>query len=123
MSAAEDFFADPTDRDLFNRLYTAVRQACPDTMAGIQSTMVVLKVNDRPYAYVWRPGPMRIPGRPAHYLAVSFGLNRQLEGPRLTEVTQSYSGRWMYHVAVSKPADIDQELIGWLMAARDWKVR
>lgn len=124
MTDAADFFnADPADRDLFVRLTEAVRADCPETAAEVQRTAVVLKAADRPYAYVWMPGPRRIPGRPAHYLVISFGLNRRIESPRMTEVTQSYPGRWMHHVIVSGPAEIDPELIGWLRDARDWKVR
>lgn len=124
MTTADEFFAaDPYEQQLFDSLLAGLRRHCPSTEAEVQKTDVALQEGGRPFAYVWVPGVRRIPGRPLHYIVVSFGLNRCIDDPRMTEVTQSYPGRWMHHVVVATPAEIDDTLLGWLAAARNWKVR
>jgi len=124
MTTADEFFAvDTYEQRIFDLLLVSLRRRYPSTETEVQKTDVALQEGGRPFAYVWVPGVRRIPGRPLHYVIVSFGLNRCIDDPRMTEVTQSYPGRWMHHVVVAEPADIDDTLIGWLTAARNWKIR
>lgn len=55
--------------------------------------------------------------RPASYIVVTFGLNYKVESPRIDVATEPYPKRWTHHVLVSKPEDIDDELMAWVKEA------
>lgn len=55
--------------------------------------------------------------RPANYIVVTFGLNYKVESPRIDVATEPYPNRWTHHVLVSKPEEIDEELMAWMKEA------
>lgn len=52
------------------------------------------------------------------FIIVSFGLSHELRSPRILAASEPYPGRWTHHVVVSRPEEIDGELMGWLAEAR-----
>lgn len=55
--------------------------------------------------------------RPKAYMAVTFGLGRRLDSPRIDAVSEPYPGRWTHHVLISEPEEIDSELMEWIREA------
>jgi len=51
-------------------------------------------------------------------LVVSFGLGRRDPSPRIGAAVEPYPGRWTHHAALTREADLDGELLGWLEEAR-----
>ena len=51
-------------------------------------------------------------------LVVSFGLGRRGPSPRIGAAVEPYPGRWTHHAAVTREANLDGELLGWLEEAR-----
>ena len=59
--------------------------------------------------------------RPANYMVVTFGLNRQVIGsPRIDAAVEPYHGRWTHHVLISKAEEIDDQLLAWVREAYDF---
>lgn len=59
---------------------------------------------------------------PKPCLMVTFGLGRRLDHPRVVVATEPYPNRWTHHVLVTCPEDVDDELMGWLLAAYDFSL-
>ena len=51
-------------------------------------------------------------------IVVSFGLGRREPSPRIGAAVEPYPGRWTHHAALTREADLDGELLGWLEEAR-----
>ena len=54
---------------------------------------------------------------PPCWLVVTVGLARRLDSPRVAVATEPYPGRWTHHVVISDPAEVDDELMGWVREA------
>ena len=54
---------------------------------------------------------------PPCWLVVTVGLARRLDSPRVAAATEPYPGRWTHHVVISDPAEVDDELMGWVREA------
>lgn len=50
----------------------------------------------------------------AKWVALSFGLNRRAEHPRITRTTKTNTGRTYHGVRITSPADIDDAVREWL---------
>lgn len=68
----------------------------------------------RGFAYLWRPGQYVSSDVP---LVVSVALPRELRSERIKEVAHPSRGVWMHHVELGDPAEVDDEVIGWLAEA------
>ena len=54
---------------------------------------------------------------PPCWLVVTVGLARRLDSPRVAVATEPYPGRWTHHIVISNPAEMDDELMGWVREA------
>ena len=54
---------------------------------------------------------------PPVYLVVTFGLDHQVDAPRIDIATEPYPDRWTHHVLVSDVSEIDDELMAWIREA------
>lgn len=54
---------------------------------------------------------------PEEYIVATFGLGEEVRHPRIAVATEAYPGRWTHHVIVSRPEELDEQLIGWLREA------
>lgn len=50
-------------------------------------------------------------------LVVSFGLPVRIDSPRIRQAVEPYPGRWTHHVLLEDPAQLDDELLGWIAQA------
>ena len=69
----------------------------------------------RAFAFLWLPG--RYLRRPSSEVVVSIALGRLDPSARFKEVTEVTPGRWMHHLEVGGPDDLDDEVAAWLCEA------
>ncbi|MCI6377833.1 MAG: DUF5655 domain-containing protein [Clostridiales bacterium] len=105
------FFANDSDAfALFLLLHGQLLAAWPKSALKVQKTQITF-LDPRGYCFVWLP--RRGPGS----LGVSFGLGYELKSPRLFQVAHPTPRRWTHHVIVTRPAQLDGELLDWLSQA------
>lgn len=67
------------------------------------------------HAFAWASPPFRkLKNSPAVYLLVTFGLDHQLQHPRIAVSVEPYPNRWTHHVIVAREDEIDDQLMGWI---------
>ena len=101
-----------------HRLYDGVA-AFIGSLGAVRLNVTKTQVSfagERQFAWVWLP-IRETPSRPAGSIVVSFALAERIEHPRIVESVEPYPGRWMHHVIVSAPDDLDSTLKDWLRAA------
>lgn len=109
------FFAnDPDAFALFVLLQSRLLAAWPESGLKVQKTQITF-LDPRGYCFVWLP--RRGPGRPRGSLGVSFGLGYELHSPRLFQTAHPTPRRWTHHVIVTRPEELDGELMEWLSQA------
>lgn len=69
------------------------------------------------FAWLWLPGTWL--AHPDAQVVLSLGLRRHLASPRWKQVVEPYPGRWMHHLEVRDPRELDDELAGWVASAYD----
>ena len=57
---------------------------------------------------------------PAGYMVLTLGLPAPLDSGRVAVKTEPYPGRWTHHIVVSKPEELDEELLSWVREAYDF---
>ncbi len=57
---------------------------------------------------------------PEGYLVITLGLPEPLDSARVAVKTEAYPGRWTHHIVVSRPEELDEELLGWIREAYDF---
>ena len=53
-------------------------------------------------------------------MVVTLVLPAPLDSDRVAVRTEPYPGRWTHHIVVSKPEELDRELLSWISAAYDF---
>src|SRR5690554_1156570 len=67
------------------------------------------------FAYAWVPEKHL--GRPAAPLVLTVALRRRDHSPRWKEVVEPAKGRFMHHLELRQPDELDEEVAGWLREA------
>ena len=73
--------------------------------------------NPKGFAFVSFLPVRKAKQRPPVYLTVTFGLDYRKESARIDAATEPYPNRWTHHVMISKPEDVDEELLSWIAEA------
>jgi len=112
---AEQFFAlKPGALELYQQIEKTILKLIPAAIE-FQKSQVSFGCQ-RKFAWVWLP-VRKVKSRPDLYVVLSLSLGRNLKSPRIVEALEPYPGRWMHHILISQPSEIDQELIGWIEEA------
>jgi hypothetical protein len=112
--ALADFFADhPMARGVFDRVASVLADV--GGCAVRVSTSQVAFRRRRGFAYLWLPG--RYLTRPAAEVVLTVALGRRDPSPRFKEVVHPARAHWIHHLEVHDPAEIDEEVAGWLREA------
>ena len=82
----------------------------------VQKTQITF-ANRRQFACVSFLPARRAKDRPEDYITVTLGLNRRLDSPRVDKVSEPYPGRWTHHMMLSDSAQLDKELVDWIIEA------
>lgn len=111
----DEFFA---GHDQAKLLYLAVRDAVErlgDAEIRVTKSQIAFR-RRRAFAWVWRPeAHLRRTGLAP--LVLSISLCRRDDSPRWKEVVEPAPGRFMHHLEVREPAEIDEPVQGWLQEA------
>jgi len=54
---------------------------------------------------------------PDGYLVITLGLPAPLRSDRVAVKTEPYPGRWTHHIVISRPGELDEELVSWIRDA------
>ena len=100
------------------KLFSAVGQV----QVRVQKTQIAFS-NGHNFAFVSFLPVRKAKERPQHYIVVTFGLGHQVESPRIDGAVEPYPNRWTHHVLISREAEIDGELMGWVREAAEFAAR
>ena len=112
----DEFFSDQVlPRQLFERIRREVEAIGPASLQATKSQIAFRR--RRAFAWAWMPGQY-LTGKHAP-LALSIALPARDRSARWKEVVEPYPGHFMHHLELQQPADIDDEVSGWLRKAWD----
>ena len=114
MESALFFSAAPLAGHLFDLLEAAVRPRHPSMTVNVQKSQVTF-CDPNPFCWCSLPRS-RKPG-PETGLMISFGFDQRIDDPRIFQAVEPYPNRWTHHVLLSREAQIDDELMGFLQEA------
>ncbi|MBN2848307.1 MAG: hypothetical protein JXP72_07655 [Coriobacteriia bacterium] len=110
----EEFFAGYDDaRPLFDAVRARAESLGPVRMRVTRSQIAF----SRRIGFAWVWVPERYLGTGHAPLVLSVALRRRDASPRWKEVVEPAPGRFMHHLEVREPADIDDEVRAWLVEA------
>lgn len=114
-STPESFFdGSPNGLSVFRAVAQAVDELA-EVQLHISKSQIAFR-RRRGFAYVWRPAQYIDSETPA---VLSIALGRQLHSSRFKEVVQPSAKAWMHHLELREPAQVDDEVKGWLRQAYD----
>ena len=99
----------PAYRALENWLYNAF----PVVNKRVQKTQITFFAR-HVFACVSFARVKRKAELPDGYLVLTLGLPTPLESQRAAVQTEPYPGRWTVHIVISRPEDLDAELLSWI---------
>ena len=110
----DEFFAGRTEaRAIFDELSCSVESIGPAEVRVTKSQIAFRRRTG--FAYAWTPDRY-LRGDTAP-LVLSVSLRRRDESPRWKEVVEPASGRFMHHLELRAPEEIDADVIAWLAEA------
>ena len=113
--ALEDFFeGDRTALRIHARLLSELT-AVGGVEVRVSRSQVAYR-RGRTFAIEWRPGRYLRSDVP---LVLSLPLRERLDSARFKQVVQVPGGTWMHHLELRAPAEVDDEVRGWIRQARD----
>jgi hypothetical protein len=113
-AAIEHFFAGRREaRRIFGAVDRAVRAAGPATVRVTRSQIAFRR--KRGFAWAWTPDRW-LEGRTAP-LVLSIALCRRDRSRRWKEVVRPAPGRWMHHLELRSPREVDEPVLAWLREA------
>lgn len=110
------FEKSPMALPLYERFEEKVLSEMEDVRIRVQKTQISFS-NRHNFACVSFLPVRKAKERPDVYIVVSFGLNHRLDSPRIDAVAEPYPNRFTHHVLISKPEEIDGELMDWIKEA------
>ena len=87
-----------------------------DVTVKVQKTQISFS-NKHNFAFVSFLPVRKAKERPDIYIVVTFGLGYRKESPRIDVAVEPYPNRWTHHMLISKPEEIDDELMEWIREA------
>lgn len=82
----------------------------------VQKTQISFS-NKHNFAFVSFLPVRKAKDRPKSYIVITFGLEYRVESPRIDGAVEPYPNRWTHHILISKPEEIDDELMEWVREA------
>ena len=110
----DEFFAGQAQS---KQLFEVVRreiESLDETSMRVTKSQVAFR-RRRGFARVWMPGQYL--KRETAPLVLTLSLPRRDGSPRWKEIVEPYPGRFTHHLELYDPADIDENLRGWLREA------
>jgi hypothetical protein len=112
----EEFFAgSPLGSAVHDRV-TAVLDGVGGAEVRVSASQVAFR-RRRGFAWLWLPG--RYLRDPAAEVVLSVSLGRADPSPRWKEVAHPSRLHWVHHLELRDPAEVDDEVAGWLREAAE----
>ncbi len=112
----DEFFTGYDDsRALFEALREAIEVLGPAEIRVTKSQVAFY--HKKAFAWTWVPDRY-LHGKHAP-LVLTLSFRYRDTSPRWKEIVEPYPGRFTHHLELYSPADVDDEVRGWLRAARD----
>lgn len=109
----------PDAAPLYEILEKRILSEIENVSMRVQKTQITF-TNPKVFACVSLLRVRRKSELPPVYIVVTFGLSYQKKSPRIAVATEAHPNRWTHHVVVSKPDEIDEELMGWIKEAAEF---
>lgn len=110
------FFAGrPWALPLYEALFSQMEELFPEAAVKVQKSQISF-YGRHLFAAVSLP-LRRKKTWPAECLVVTFGLGSRVEDPRIAVAVEPYPRRWTHHVLLSRPEEVDGQLLDWLREA------
>ena len=114
MLPLDEFFAgEPLSRRIFETVRRAVESIGPVNVRISRSQIVFHRRHT--VALVWMPGQYL--RRKVAPLVLTFSFHQRDPSPRWKEIVVPAPGRFTHHLELYEPADVDDEVLGWLRDA------
>ena len=99
--------------DLYLTFEAMLYDTFPYVNRRVQKTQITF-TNRHVFACVSFAKVRRRTEMPEGYLVITLGLPASLESDRVAVRTEPYPGRWTHHIVISKPEELDEELVSWI---------
>ena len=105
-------------------LYLTLRQRILHQLGAswvlVQKSQITFR---SPYPFCWisRPQGGSARRQRAACFVVSFCLGVPVEDSRIRQLVEPYSGRFMHHVMLSCPDQVDDQLLSWIAASQAFR--
>ena len=106
----------PEALPLYEALEEKILSEIEDVTVKVQTTQISFS-NKHNFAFVSFLPVRKAKERPDIYIVVTFGLGYRKESPRIDVAVEPYPNRWTHHMLISKPEEIDDELMEWIREA------
>ena len=116
------FNRSPGALPLYRRLRELIFAQTEEVTVKVQKTQISF-FNRRMFACASFLPARKKKDRPEVWLTVTFGLDRPVSSPRIDIVTEAQPNRWTHHILISRPEELDGELMGWLREAAEFSAR
>ncbi len=103
----------PEATELYRTLEETLYSAFPQVNKQVRKTQISFS-NRHVFACVSFARVKRKAELPKGYLVLSLGLPAPLESERAAVKTEPYPGRWTHHFVLSRPEELDGELLAWI---------
>ena len=107
---------------LYEALLQWLSDSLPSVNRRVQKTQITF-FNRRVYACVSFTRVKRKADLPEGYLVLTLGLPAPLRSDRVAVKTEPRPGRWTHHIVLSRPDELDGELLSWVQQAYDFANR
>ena len=110
------FDGHPDTLELYRAFEELMYDAFPNVNKRVQKTKITF-FNRHVFACVSFARVKRKAELPEGYMVITLGLPSPLESDRAAVKSEPYPGRWTHHIVVSRPEDLDKELVSWIREA------
>ncbi len=110
------FDKQPAALPLYKAFEARLLAVFPETKIRVQKSQISF-FNRHLYACVSFQRVRKKAELPDPYIVITLGLSYPLASDRVAVKTEPYPGRWTTHIVIGSAAEIDDELISWLLQA------
>ena len=103
-------------RMLYQAFEKLLYSTFPVVNKRVQKTQITFS-NRYVFACVSFAGVKRKAELPAGYMVITLGLPAPLDSDRVAVKTEPHPNRWTHHIVISKPGELDEELLSWIREA------
>lgn len=110
------FNGHPDALELYRAFEELLCKTFPDVNKRVQKTQITFS-NRHVFACVSFARVKRKAELPEGWMTLTLGLPAPLESPRAAVKVEPYPGRWTHHFILSRPEELDGELLAWVREA------